>query len=157
MAAQVVRRISQPLKYSLMSQTITVAVLQEGPSTSVGTTRAHSVRIDRPGEKGGTDQGPMGGELLLLGLGGCFMSNLLAAIKARKAPVSEVQTMVDATLEGNPKHFSAYTLRVTARCEDRDLLEKLVTIAERGCIVANSLRDAAPITSVVENLDTSHR
>ena len=83
------------------------------------------------------------------------MSNLLAAIKAREAPVSEVQTMVDATLEGNPKHFTAYTLRVTARCADRDLLEKLVAIAERGCIVANSLKAAAPLTVVVENLNTS--
>ena len=139
-----------------MSQTITVAVVQEGSSTSVGTTRTHSVRVDRPEGKGGADQGPMGGELLLLGLGGCFMSNLLAAIKAREAPVSEVQTLVDGTLEGNPKHFTAYALRVTARCDDRDLLEKLVTIAERGCIVANSLRNAAPITVVVETLDTSH-
>ena len=134
-----------------MSQTIAVSVLQEGPSTSVGTTRVHSVRIDRPHEKGGTDQGPMGGELLLLGLGGCFMSNLLAAINARKASISNVQTRVEATLESAPKHFSAYTLRVTAQCEDRALLEKLVTIAERGCIVANSLKKAAPITLVVEN------
>ena len=144
-----VRRLPHPLKGSLM--TITVAILQDGPSTSVGTTRTHSVRIDRPSEKGGTDEGPMGGELLLLGLGGCFMSNLLAVIKARKAAVSDVQTRVEATLEGNPKHFSAYTLRVAAHCEDRALLEKLVTIAERGCIVANSLKKAAPITLVVEN------
>ena len=36
--------------------------------------------MDRPGPKGGQDKGPMGGEALLMGLGGCFMSNLLAAV-----------------------------------------------------------------------------
>ena len=137
-----------------MSQTITLAIRQDGLSTSIGSIRGHSVHIDRPVEKGGNDQGPMGGELLLMGLGGCFMSNLLAAIKARNAPVTDVQTMVDGTLDGNPKHFTAYTLRVSARCEDRDLLEKLATIAERGCISANSLKKAAPITLVVENRTT---
>jgi len=52
------------------------------------------VVTDRPVSKGGTDQGPKGGELLLP--------------------------------------------------------EKLVTIAERACIVANTLKEAAPITVVAE-------
>ena len=52
------------------------------------------VLIDRPQEKGGADRGPMGGELFLASIGGCFMSNLLAAINARKADISEVRTEV---------------------------------------------------------------
>ena len=40
----------------------------------------------------------MGGELFLAAIGGCFMSNLLAAIDARHAEVSGVQTEVIATL-----------------------------------------------------------
>ena len=37
-------------------------------------------------------------------------------------------------------------MRVAADCDDRQLLEKLVTIAERACIVANTLRHAVTLT-----------
>jgi putative redox protein len=83
----------------------------------------------------------MGGELFLAAVGGCFMSNLLAAIKAREARVSAVRTEVTAKLEGTPARFTGITLQVSADCEDRDLLEKLVEIAERRCIMVNTLRD----------------
>ena len=136
-----------------MSQTISLSVRQAGPATSIAATRGHEVHVDRPTAKGGDDKGPMGGELLLMGLGGCFMSNLLAAVKARKAPVSDIQTRVEATLEGTPKRFSSYTLYVSARCDDPALLEKLAIIAERGCIAANSLKQGAPVHLVTETID----
>ncbi len=53
----------------------------------------------------------MGGELLLLALGGCFMSNLIA--KARDV--------------------------VDAGASDPAMVGKLMTIAARGCIVHNTL------------------
>jgi organic hydroperoxide reductase OsmC/OhrA len=37
----------------------------------------------------------MGGELFLAAVGGCFMSNLLAAINARESDVSDVRTEGD--------------------------------------------------------------
>ena len=43
---------------------VTVAQL-DGTATSTGSARDHRVLIDRPRDKGGLDQGPMGGELLL--------------------------------------------------------------------------------------------
>jgi len=123
-----------------MANTIQMEVRQSGPATSETTIRGHRVLIDRPTAKGGDDRGPMGGELLLAGLGGCFMSNLLAAIRAREAPVSNVRAEVAATVGENPSRFTAIDLRVSADCEDQGLLEKLVTIAERGCIVSNTLK-----------------
>ncbi len=135
-----------------MAQTVTLTLDQQGDSTSIGTVRSHSVTVDRPASKGGADQGPMGGELLLVGLGGCFMSNLLAAIKSRNAPISQVKTVVSGTIDGNPAHFTAYSLQVSAKHEDRALLEKLVTIAERGCISANSLKKAAPVSVSIVDL-----
>ena len=66
-----------------------IHIRQTAVSTSEATIRGHQVSIDRPLEKGGADAGPMGGELFLAAIGGCFMSNLLAAINARKAEVSE--------------------------------------------------------------------
>jgi putative redox protein len=47
---------------------VTVKQLKDTP-TSAGSARQHQVVIDRPKEKGGLDEGAMGGELLLLALG----------------------------------------------------------------------------------------
>ncbi len=109
-------------------------------ATSEAEIRGHKIKIDRPTAKDGTDQGPMGGELFLAALGGCFMSNLLAAIKARSAEVSQIQTEVIGTLGDSPARFVALELRVTAECPDPLLFEKLVEIAERGCIMVNTLK-----------------
>jgi len=117
-----------------------IQIHQVAPSTSEATIRSHKVAIDRPVEKGGTDRGPMGGELFLSSIGGCFMSNLLAAIHARNAQVSDVQTEVIATLAEAPARFTKIELCVTGQCQNQELFEKLVQIAERGCIMMNTLK-----------------
>jgi putative redox protein len=129
-----------------MATIIQVQVDQAGPTTSEGRARTHTVLIDRPIAKEGEDRGAMGGELLLVSLGGCFMSNLLAAIKGRDAALSNVRITIDGTLESAPPRFSAILMRIEADYEDRDLMEKLVTISERGCIVANTLKSAVTLT-----------
>lgn len=129
-----------------MATIIQVEVNQVGPTTSEGRARTHTVLIDRPVAKEGEDRGAMGGELMLVSLGGCFMSNLLAAIKGRNAAVSDVRITIDGTLESAPPRFSAILMRVDANYEDRELMEKLVTISERGCIVSNTLKHAVSLT-----------
>ena len=62
---------------------ITVTLNQVDDATTKAHIRDHNIMIDRPESKGGHDAGAMGGELVLAALGGCFNSNLLAAIKAR--------------------------------------------------------------------------
>ena len=133
-----------------MSHALEVRVEKVGPSTSKGVARSHTVLIDRPVPKGGADQGPLGGELLLLSLGGCFTSNLLAAIRAREAAISDVRVSVTGTIEGPPDRFSGIALRVSARHEDSELLGKLITIAERSCLVTNTLRAGTPISIAIE-------
>ena len=133
-----------------MAAKIVVEVEQIGPSTAQGTARTHQVRVDRPVAKGGEDRGPMGGELLLMSLGGCFMSNLLAAIRAREAAVSGVRIGVEGTLAEAPQRFEAVVLTVTADYDDPDLMSKLLTIADRGCIVTNTLRPAMDLSIVLE-------
>jgi putative redox protein len=96
--------------------------------------------MDRPAAKGGENRGAMGGEHLLMALGGCFMSNLLAAAKSRDAEVSDVTLTISGTVESAPPRFSAVHMSIAAHGTDQELMEKLVTIAERGCIVANTLR-----------------
>lgn len=124
-----------------MANEITAALAQIGPTTTEARIRQHTVIVDRPATKGGADQGPMGGELFLAAIGGCFMSNLLAVIKTRGAAVAGARVDVVGTLTDAPTRYQAVELRVAADCEDRELLEKLVEIADRGCIMTNTLRD----------------
>lgn len=125
---------------------VSVQVNQVGSATSEGVARNHSVYIDRPESKGGADKGAMGGEYLLLALGGCFNSNLLAAIAARDAAISDVKIEVVGTLVSAPSRFSAIEMNVSAETDDRAQLEKLVQISERACIVANSLKNGVDLT-----------
>ena len=133
-----------------MSQSLEVRIEQVGPSTLRGTARTHSVLIDRPVARGGEDRGPLGGEYLLLALGGCFMSNLLAAIRARGAAVSDLRVTVIGTIETEPDRFTALALTIAATHQDADLMQKLVTIAERSCIVTNTLRSGVSIALMIE-------
>jgi putative redox protein len=129
-----------------MSTQVAVDVIQTGPSASEATARTHTVVMDRPEAKGGENRGPMGGELLLMGLGGCFMSNLLAAIAARESDVKNVRFAIRGTLESAPPRYSAVSVRITADYADKEEMQKLITIAERGCIVRNTLKEAVALT-----------
>ena len=75
--------------------TLTVQLEQIGPSTMQASARTHAVLIDRPSAKGGADRGPLGGEYLLVALGGCFASNLLAAIRARDAAMTKLRAHIE--------------------------------------------------------------
>jgi putative redox protein len=125
--------------------TVTVAQL-DGTATSAGSARDHRVLIDRPRDKGGLDQGPMGGELLLLALGGCFMSNLIAAASSRAVSVEGLAVTVRASVASAPPRFDAITLEVHGKAADDGALDRLVTIAERACIVHNTLAAGTRLT-----------
>ena len=129
-----------------MSNQVKVTVNQIGPSSSEGTARKHTAIMDRPEAKGGENRGAMGGEHLLMALGGCFMSNLLAAIQSREAEVSNVNMAISGTLESAPPHFSAVELKISADHNDKEQMEKLITIAGRGCIVANTLKKCVDLS-----------
>ncbi|UBV44680.1 OsmC family protein (plasmid) [Deinococcus taeanensis] len=124
---------------------IEVQVVQVGRTTGQGTARSHHVLIDRPLDKGGEDRGMMGGEHVLIALGGCFLSNLLAAIQARGAATDNVRLSITGHLSAAPARFGAIDVLVSADTDDRAMLEKLVEIADRACIVSNTLRLAVDL------------
>lgn len=62
-----------------MGKTLTIRIDQTGPATSTAEVRGHWNSVDRPLEKGGEDRGPMGGDLILVGLGGCITLLCLAS------------------------------------------------------------------------------
>ena len=129
---------------------ISVHLTQVNKATTKTIIRGHEVLVDRPTSKDGNDAGPMGGELLLAALGGCFNSNLLAAIRARDLPIDDVSIEVNGNLVDHPQRYDSIDMIVRSSCPDRDEFRKLVTIAERSCIVANSLRDGLRLTVRVE-------
>ena len=133
-----------------MARTLAVEIDQIGRTTSRARARSHELLVDRPKEKDGEDRGPLGGELLLVSFGGCFLSTLLAAVNTRSADVSNVKVSVTGTIGGIPERFEALDLKVQATYSDADLMRKLVGMAERGCLVTNTLKDAVTISVVIE-------
>ncbi len=82
----------------------------------------------------------------MMALGGCFMSNLLAAAKSRDVEVSNVTLAISGTVASAPPRFSAVHMNISAHRNDQELMETLVTIADRGCIVANTLRGSVDLS-----------
>lgn len=126
--------------------TATVKVEQISSTTSRGNARGHEIVMDRPEAKGGSNEGMMGGEAVLNGLGGCFMSNLLAAARARNIELKDARADIEGDMADAPSRFTAIRMSVSARCNPPEELQKLVTIAERGCIAANTLRAAVELS-----------
>ena len=126
--------------------TVIVTVDQLDHSASQGTARNHTMIMDRPEAKGGQNLGPMGGEALLMGLGGCFLSNLYAAAIARDIEISNARTEINGEVADAPARYTDIHMKVTADCSTPDQFAKLVTIAERGCIAANTLGKAVNLT-----------
>jgi putative redox protein len=123
-----------------MSATFRATIEHVHHTTSRATVRTHTFLVDRVVARGGLDLGPAGGEYLLVSLGGCFTTHLLAAIRAREAAMTAVRVDVTSTMEGTPERFTSFTLEVSARCEDATLARKLITIAGRACQVVTTLR-----------------
>jgi putative redox protein len=133
-----------------MANEIKIHLHQISPFTSEAGIRGHRVLVDRPVAKGGADAGPMGGELFLSAIGGCFMSTLLAAVRARDnprdKPIDDIHTEVTGTVDNTPPRFVAVELLVTSAGADSETLERLVEVADRGCIMMNTLRNTLQIT-----------
>ena len=120
--------------------------LVEG-SLSLATSRGHSVTIDRPLDKGGADQGFLGGELVLAGEGGCFLSNLVAAAAARGIALRRADVTVHGVPADTPPRFAEVivTADIDADASDAEIA-KLLLIAERSCIASNTLRSGTVLT-----------
>jgi len=129
-----------------MSSEMKIHLRQISATTSEANMGEHQVLVDRPTAKGGSDRGPMGGQLFLAAIGGCFMSTLLAAVRARAAEISDIHTEVIGKVSDSPARFTSVELYVTADSARQDQLEQLVDIADRTCIMMNTLRGTLDIS-----------
>ena len=128
-----------------MSTTFKATIEHVNHTTSKATVRTHTVLVVRGVAKGRLDLGPAGGVYMLVSLGGCFTSHLTAAIRARDAAVANVRVAVTGTLDGTPERFTAFTMEVSAECQEAGLVRRLIAIAARACQVVNTLGQVAPI------------
>ncbi len=129
-----------------MSDTIKVVVKQISDSASEAYCRQHGVLMDTPHDREGEDKGPMGSELLLIAFGGCFMSSLLAVIRAKNADVSDISINLTGEIGKAPSRFIHIRIEISAKYRERKLIERLVVLAEQGCVVANTLKKAIDLT-----------
>ncbi|MCH2225254.1 MAG: OsmC family protein [Crocinitomicaceae bacterium] len=106
-----------------------------------------NIIVDRPISKGGNEEGLMGGQYLLTGIGGCFCSNLLAAANTREFPLENLQVKVTADIsETPPQYFSSITIDVyCSNTSNKDQITKLIKIAERACIAINTIKKGIDI------------
>ena len=84
--------------------------------------------------------------MILMGIGGCFMSNLLAAVAANQLNISDLSVDISATLEESPPKFSAIELTVHSAFSDREALQNMVVKAEAACIAINTTRDTTHVS-----------
>jgi putative redox protein len=129
--------------------TLLVTVTQATDTITQGQVRQHLVKMDSPKKEAGTDEGAKAREIFLISVGSCFMRNLYAAIKAREAAISELSVVVEGTMGEKPNRFVKIEMRISANYEDEVLIQKLVTISERGCSLVNTLRNALEFEFVV--------
>jgi putative redox protein len=120
--------------------------LVEG-TTGVASARNHAFVIDRSPEKGGNDLGFTGGEVLFASIGTCIMTTMIGAARARDIELTKVEFRVSGEVGEAPSRFTAIKVDavVEGNASDEELA-KLLTIAERGCSVSNTVIHGAPIT-----------
>lgn len=100
------------------------------------------VVVDRPEEKGGGGAGLMGGQYMLIGIGGCFCSTLFAAAQARQIEIRGLSVKVKANMSKDaPKRFSDVKLEISyTDCNKPEEFNKLLKIAEQGCLSVNTIK-----------------
>lgn len=115
--------------------------------------RDHEIIMDRPETKGGGNQGPMGGEMLVAGLGGCFTSNVIAALNGRGLSWDNLHVTVRGSLEGAPPRFTRMAVIVRCAGVEHAQMKKILSVAERGCIAANTLKPCLEISITYHDQD----
>ena len=122
--------------------TIQLTLKQHGATSVQLVNDSFEVIVDRPVAKGGGGTGLMGGQYLLTGIAGCFCSTLFAAAESREVKIAGLQVNVVATLsEDSPKRFVSVNLEVSCQsCEGPVAMDKLIKIAEQGCLSINTIK-----------------
>ena len=110
----------------------------------------HSITMDGPPEIGGENLGVRPMEMLLLGVAGCTMIDVVTTLKKMRQDLSHCETKVNAErADEHPKVFTEIHIQFIVKGKDLDSkkVEKAIKLsAEKYCSASIMLGETASIT-----------
>ena len=110
----------------------------------------HSITMDGPPEIGGDNLGVRPMEMLLLGVAGCTMIDVVTTLKKMRQELTHCETKVNAErADDHPKVFTDIHIQFIIKGKDLDSkkVEKAITLsAEKYCSASIMLGKTASIT-----------
>ena len=110
----------------------------------------HSITMDGPPEIGGENLGVRPMEMLLLGVAGCTMIDVVSTLKKMRQDLTQCETKVNAErANDHPKVFTDIHIQFVIKGKDLDQnkVEKAITLsAEKYCSASIMLGKTASIT-----------
>ena len=110
----------------------------------------HSITMDGPPEIGGENLGVRPMEMLLLGVAGCTMIDVVSTLKKMRQDLTKCETKVNAErANDHPKVFTDIHIQFVIKGKDLDQnkVEKAITLsAEKYCSASIMLGKTASIT-----------
>ena len=117
----------------------------------------HSITMDGPPEIGGDNLGVRPMEMLLLGVAGCTMSDVVTTLKKMRQELTHCETKVNAErADDHPKVFTDIHIQFLVKGKDLDSkkVEKAITLsAEKYCSASIMLGKTASISHDFEILE----
>ena len=117
----------------------------------------HSITMDGPPEIGGDNLGVRPMEMLLLGVAGCTMIDVVTTLKKMRQDLTKCETKVNAErADDHPKVFTNIHIQFLVKGNDLDSkkVEKAITLsAEKYCSASIMLGKTASISHDFEILE----
>ena len=110
----------------------------------------HTITMDGPPESGGENLGVRPMEMLLLGVAGCTMIDVVTTLKKMRQDLSHLETKISAErATDHPKVFTDIHIQFIVKGKDLDSMkvDKAITLsAEKYCSASIMLGEKATIT-----------
>jgi putative redox protein len=117
----------------------------------------HTITMDGPPEVGGGNLGVRPMEMLLLGVAGCTMIDVVTTLKKMRQDLSHCETKINAERATDyPKVFTDIHIHFIVKGKDLDAkkVDKAITLsAEKYCSASIMLGETATITHDFEVID----
>jgi putative redox protein len=117
----------------------------------------HTITMDGPPESGGENLGVRPMEMLLLGVAGCTMIDVVTTLKKMRQDLSHLETKINAErATDHPKVFTDIHIQFILKGKDLDAkkVDKAITLsAEKYCSASIMLGETATITHDFEVIE----
>ena len=117
----------------------------------------HTITMDGPPESGGENLGVRPMEMLLLGVAGCTMIDVVTTLKKMRQDLSHLETKINAErATDHPKVFTNIHIQFILKGQDLDekKVDKAITLsAEKYCSASIMLGETATITHDFEVIE----